>query len=469
MYDFAQLHSSTPAEVYTPESVWELELKLQTNTRPITIAGAQYSHGGQTLYDGSLHLDLRKLNRIVRITATTVTVEAGTTWWELQQELDKHNLSVAEMQSYSNFSIGGSLSVNCHGRGMAYGTVGDTVVSLEVLTSQGKRYNCSPTQHRHLFSAVLGGYGGIAIIIQATLVVVPNVLMRRDLKTYPQTEQGFEEMLRDALAPDVLFFNCNVYPQGDPLLHSFLWCKTKQQAPPELPRLSPHQEYHLSTMVGEQLLRLSNKCKMIRSRLEPMTALARPLTWRNYEMSLDVNMHRPLVKFPTTAVLQEYFIPVAQAYRFLPRLLTTLSEYHVNCLNLSLRYVKRTERPLLNYAPEDMVSFVLYYSIFNGSAGYAEVAIWTQPLLDELISLGGKFYLPYLLVARPDQVHAMYDLETYRIIKATYDPAARLTSQFWARYMPAVAAPVVAEDTYVPRTLPEPETSTRAPGFALPL
>lgn len=74
--------------------------------------------GGQISATGSLHLDMRGMNGVVWLDASRrrVRVQAGMTWRELQDVIDPHDLAVKIMQSYSNFSIGGSVSVNCHGR-----------------------------------------------------------------------------------------------------------------------------------------------------------------------------------------------------------------------------------------------------------------------------------------------------------------------------------------------------------------
>lgn len=45
----------------------------------------------------------------------------------LLQHLAAHGRTLEEMQSYHNFSLGGSISVNCHGRGLARGTTVDSV------------------------------------------------------------------------------------------------------------------------------------------------------------------------------------------------------------------------------------------------------------------------------------------------------------------------------------------------------
>lgn len=44
-------------------------------------------------------------------------------WRDLQDHLDPHDLSVRTMQSYANFSVGGSVSVNVHGRYVGHGPI----------------------------------------------------------------------------------------------------------------------------------------------------------------------------------------------------------------------------------------------------------------------------------------------------------------------------------------------------------
>ena len=42
-------------------------------------------------------------------------------WCDIQRFVDPHDLSVAIMQTYANFTVGGSLSVNVHGRYVGQG------------------------------------------------------------------------------------------------------------------------------------------------------------------------------------------------------------------------------------------------------------------------------------------------------------------------------------------------------------
>lgn len=83
-------------------------------------------------------MDLIEYNQILDLNKkeNTITVQSGATWEKVLNYLDTHNLSVSEMQSYFNFSVGGSLGVNCHGRGMKYGTISDSVQNITVITSE---------------------------------------------------------------------------------------------------------------------------------------------------------------------------------------------------------------------------------------------------------------------------------------------------------------------------------------------
>ena len=61
------------------------------------------------------------------------------------------------MQSYSTFSVGGSVSVNAHGITTDY-TVGESVLSMTVITWDGQEIQCSRTENPEWFRHCIGGY-----------------------------------------------------------------------------------------------------------------------------------------------------------------------------------------------------------------------------------------------------------------------------------------------------------------------
>ena len=105
-------------------------LAASANPR-LSIAGMRHSQGGHTVVDGGrVLLTMPQLNRIelpVAVTAkdwaATVKVEAGVTWSDLHRVLGPLMLAPMVQQSSAAFTIGGSLSVNCHSRDPRWGPV----------------------------------------------------------------------------------------------------------------------------------------------------------------------------------------------------------------------------------------------------------------------------------------------------------------------------------------------------------
>jgi FAD/FMN-containing dehydrogenase len=116
--DISQLNAVSVAEERRPRSTDEVRSALRAWPGPVSLGGGRYSMGGQIAAADSLHLDMRAMNKVVSldIPRRLIRVQAGTTWRDVQDIVDPHDLSVKIMQSYSNFTVGGSVSVNCHGR-----------------------------------------------------------------------------------------------------------------------------------------------------------------------------------------------------------------------------------------------------------------------------------------------------------------------------------------------------------------
>ena len=101
--DVTQLNPVTVDRVVTPYTVEELQALVRQHHGPISIGGGRYSMGGQTASEQTLHVDMRQLNRILRFDppGKTITVEAGITWRAIQEVIDRHDLSLQIMQSWS--------------------------------------------------------------------------------------------------------------------------------------------------------------------------------------------------------------------------------------------------------------------------------------------------------------------------------------------------------------------------------
>ena len=72
--------------------------------------------------------------------------------------------------------------MNCHGRYIGHGPIISSVLQLKIVTSSGEVIIASRTENEEVFRAVVGGYGGIGVIAEATLQLADNVKVERQTK-----------------------------------------------------------------------------------------------------------------------------------------------------------------------------------------------------------------------------------------------------------------------------------------------
>src|SRR6185437_16250715 len=212
--DVSQLNPIQVSKVITPATTDEIVQAVKTHPGPISIGGARHSMGGQTATVGALFIDMRHFNRVLAFSPTekTITVQTGITWRQIQEQIDPANLSVKIMQSYANFTVGGALSVNVHGRYVGLGPIILSVKSLKVVLADGTIVEASPTSNADIFKGVIGGYGGLGVIVEATLELTDNVKIKRHTETMPATDykRYFFDNIRDH--PEAVFHHAEIYP-----------------------------------------------------------------------------------------------------------------------------------------------------------------------------------------------------------------------------------------------------------------
>jgi len=429
--DFAKICYATPYQIIYPKNEIEILDAIKNSTKRICIAGGKYSHGGQTMLDDSIYIDTKYLNNIISLNPGSVKVQSGITWKDLQIFLDQYDLSIAEMQSYRNFSVGGSISVNCHGRGLEYGTIADTVISLTVITADGDFVIADKDNNYDLFRAVIGGYGGIGFIYDCTLLTGRNFQIERKIITTSLDVNKIQQIVTNQ---NSVLYNARIMVESDINIDKIIhvcWFKTRKPLTNSR-RLRQDIKYPIANIfMGTSVSNFASSRK-IRSEVDLSQFKHKLITWKNYEMSYDTNDLKLLTKRWTTNILQEYFIPISDdgsLREFLKYFKKMVVLYDIKIINISLRYVKKTDIPILNYAPVDSIAVVLYININNNDSGLFLTKKWTQLLIDKSLATGGKFYLPYLILFTHEQFLTAYpDYITYKKIKNKYDPSNRFSN-----------------------------------------
>ncbi|HEX8691815.1 MAG TPA: FAD-binding oxidoreductase [Longimicrobium sp.] len=438
--DVTKLNPVEVARVIAPTSEAEIVAALRGTTGPVSIGGGRYSMGGQTATEGALQIDMRRYNRVVRLdtAAKTLTVQAGATWRQIQEAIDRYGLSVKVMQSYGNFTVGGSLSVNVHGRYAGLGPIISTVRSFRILLADGTALTASPTENAEVFYGAIGGYGGLGVITEATLDLADNVRVRRTRTTMPVGRYAayFSRSVRGR--PDVVFHNADIYPNEYDRVSVVTFTRTND--PVTVPdRLMPRRESYPTSRFGTRVVTGWPGGKEIREHvLDPLAYRGEHVVWRNYEASYDVAELEPASRKKYTYVLQEYFIPVGRFDEFVPRMRRIFRRHRVNVVNVSIRHATPDPGSLLAWAGEEKFAFVVYYKQRTSPEARREVAAWTREMSDAALASGGSWYLPYQPHATPEQFRRAYPRAgEFFALKRRLDPGNRFRNKLWDRYDPA--------------------------------
>lgn len=439
--DVTAINPIQVGRVIQPQTMEEIITAIKNTEGPISIGGGRFSMGGQIGYENSLHIDMRKFNKVLHLDTVNkqVTVQAGIVWRDLQRVIDPHDLSIKIMQTYANFTVGGSVSVNCHGRYIGHGPIVSSVLELTLVTASGEVIVASRNENRDVFAAAIGGYGGIGVIADVTLQLADNVKVER------QTTQLQADLYNDFFNntiradKDVIFQNGDLYPPHFDIINSVAWKKTDKPLTDEV-RVTPEgEEYWLEKQVMKVVSSGRVGKWMRRNIVDPYIYSDEMVVWRNREASYDVAELEPESREEDTYVLQEYFIPVNNIKSFIPKMKAVYEKYDVNVINVSLRHAYADEETYLSWAAEEVFAFVIYYKQGTDQEAREQVRQWTVEMTDAILSEKGRWYLPYQPHASVEQFKKGYvHADKYFEVKNRLDSAHRFTNKLLDKYNPYI-------------------------------
>jgi FAD/FMN-containing dehydrogenase len=394
---------------------------------PVAVAGVRHSMGGQSLLRDGWVLDMQPLKGVEVDSAHAVMrVGAGATWRDVIPVLNAAGFAPKVMQSNHDFTVGGSLSVNCHGWHTNSEPIASTVQSLRLLTSDGDVVACSPQENAELFQLVLGGYGMFGVILEADLAVVPNVLFNKptfDSVSTMDYARSFAQRVYDAgssveMAYGRLCVDLDGFLDGAIIATFTPVPDTRGHVLPLTPALSneiARAVYRNSANSGYG--------KKVRWFLEREAA-----PWLADKISRNSVLNEPAAVFEnrsaeTTDILHEYFVPQTRLAEFVGHAKDIIRRANGNLLNVTVRDVRRDSRTLLAYAHEDVFGLVMSFVQERTADGEDRMKRMTRELIDASIATGGSFYLPYRLHATPDQLRRAYPAwDRAMQAKDVYDP-----------------------------------------------
>lgn len=438
--DVTMLNRISVANICRPTSIDTIANFVKQWDGKISIGGARHSMGGQIGHDQSLHFDMRSFNEVVDFSAEDkeITVQAGITWREIQEFVDPYGLSVMIMQTYADFTVGGSLSVNVHGRYIGKGPIVHSVKAVKVVLADGSIVTASRGENRDLFEAVIGGYGGFGVIVEATLRLDENVKVKRisEVVSSNDYDDYFNQHIRDN--PDIIFHNGDLYPDDYNTVRAVSYVKTDEPLTVEDRLIPKNNDYRLERFAMWLVSEMPGGKWLRQHWGDPLVYRQDKICYRNYEASYNAAELEPTSREKSTYVLQEYFVPTGRLETFVPKMARVFDEYDVNVINVSIRHAHADTLTTLAWAPHEVFCFVIYYKQETTEEAKEKVGLWTRKLIDAALAEGGSYYLPYQLHATNEQFLRAYPgaAKSFQL-KNKLDSTFKFSNRFWEKYYEA--------------------------------
>ena len=418
--------------------VVELLERANLDDLPVAIAGARHTMGGHTIAPDGIVLDMTGL-RHLRLNDETGTLiaGAGARWSDIIPYLDARGLSVAVMQANNSFTVGGSISANCHGWQQGRPPIATTVRSFRLARADGSVVTCSRAENAELFSLVLGGYGLFGVILEAELEVVANERYTIDRDIVPAG--AFVSLFRDAIAGSpragLAYARFCVVPDAflDEAIVSVF--RVSPCAPDQVPPLDEPALIGIKRTIFRGSID-SNYGKALRwdaeKALSPHVASA--YFSRNQLLNEGVEIYQNR-SAASTDILHEYFVPPEAFDAFLADMRRIIPPHDADLINVTVRHVLRDDDTYLRYADRELLALVLLFNQRMTDEAEQDMQTLSGELIDAAFARGGRYYLPYRLHATGEQFRSAYPQgdEFFRL-KRKYDPDERFRNMFYIRY-----------------------------------
>jgi len=199
--NFGNLFYATPRLVVSPLTARDVAATVtfaRENGLTVSTRGAAHSQSRLGISDGGILLGMSSMRRILSVdpSGPSVDVEAGVVWRDLVRHLAPRNLAPPVLTNNLSVTVGGTLAIAGIGvSSFRFGTQGDNVRELEVVTGTGERLVCDRKKNSDLFWGSLAGLGQAGIITRARLDLRATKPMTR---TYYLLYRDLRSFLHDA-------------------------------------------------------------------------------------------------------------------------------------------------------------------------------------------------------------------------------------------------------------------------------
>jgi FAD/FMN-containing dehydrogenase len=447
----SQLNRTRVRELLTPRTRDELADIVHSASRkavPISVSGCRHSMGGQQFATDSICIDTRSLSRVISFDQERglIEAEAGIQWPKLirtyldAQANSAKQWGIAQKQTGADtFTLGGSLSSNVHGRGLAMKPFISNVESFTLINADGKSIRCSRDENNELFRFAIGGYGLFGLIDSVTLRLVPRQKLRRvvEIISVSDLPGRFQERIAqtflygdfqfsvDEKSPDFLkrgVFSCyQRIDEQEPIvakneLRDDDWLELLRLAYMDREKaFKRYSDYYLSTN-GQTYWSDTNQLSA-------------------YLPNYAQKIRDQIGGEESSLIITEIYVPRRDLPDFVAQAAELLRSNRTIVIYGTVRLIEKDNESFLAWAKQPYACIIFNLLTLHTPTDIQASAQSFRGLIDLAIARGGSYYLTYHKFAKPEQVMACYpQFKQFLDLKRKYDPVERFQSDWYRHY-----------------------------------
>jgi len=449
----SQLNRTHVKRVERPESLQALRrlvARAEAAGHTLCIAGGRHAMGGQQFAAGAVLVDMTAMDRVLAFDADKghVEVEAGICWPALLDWLARAQRTLwpqwgirQKQTGADRLSIGGTLSANAHGRGLALKPFIDDVESFTLLGADGQVRTCNREQNSALFSLAIGGYGLFGIITAVKLRLMRRTKMQRLVSVIELAE--LLPAVEDAVAGGCLYgdFQFAIDPLSEDFLNKGVFSRYR---PVHEKTVMPERQKELHGEDWIDLLTLAHqeKSRAFESYSRYYLSTHGQHYWSDshqlseylsdYHRQIDARLG------PSgcgTEMITELYVPRHRLVSFMADVRADLRNANANVIYGTIRFIERDEESFLPWARAPYACIIFNLHTAHTPAALEKTAADFRRLIDRAIQHSGSYYLTYHRWASRQQVQACYpEFTGFLALKRQYDPAERFQSEWYRHY-----------------------------------
>lgn len=452
----SRLNSTRVRRVHRPSSLAEVQAlvrRARADGMPVAIAGGRHAMGGQQFCSDGVQFDMGAMNRLVQVdhSRRTARIEAGAMWPGILTALQEAQRDVRVPLTFrqkqtgaDRLSIGGTLSVNAHGRGLRWPPFVSEVAAFTLVDADGELHRCSRRENHELFRLAVGGYGLFGVVVEVELRLVPRRRLERvvEITTLDELAASFEQRNREDFEYGDFQFMTDSEAEGF-MNKGVLSC----YRPVSDDRAVTADRVELAPEDWMSLLYLAHTDRARAFQLYAghyRGTHGQVYDSDTHQLGVYVDGYHERLGtpdgVPASEMISELYVPRDRLTEFMNACKRDFREHRVDFIYGTIRLIEEDEETYLPWARRPWACIVFNLHVRHDDAGIEKAQRDFRRLIDRALERGGSFFLTYHRWATREQLLAAYpELPAFLAEKRRFDPDERFQSDWYRAVKETVA------------------------------